>query len=610
MNNIKIFPRFRTLAVAACSLALSGCFLQNTRPVEADQREWLKGPLQPAPAPVAELPPARPLAPPPAVVTITTPTRAALLALTQPPRPEPQPPATIAVGPLFAEENPFFNPFGIDALEDPFLGLFDTDEGTGGAEQNDLWARIRQKLQLPDRDHPGIQADLNWYLDNTDYLLRVSHRARPYLHFIVQEIEARQMPVDLALLPIVESAFLPSAYSRAHAAGIWQFIPSTAQLYGLKRNAWYDGRRDIYASTRAALDFLKNLEQRFNGDWLLALAAYNSGAGTVARAIRKNEEQGLPTDFWSLDLPRETEGYVPKLLALANIIADPLTVGLELPTIPDAPFFEKVDAGAQIDLALVAEMTDLPPAEVALLNPGYSRGVTAPNGPHFLLLPKDKIGVFLERLAALTPDERVQIQRHRIRRGENLKQIAMIYGVTVDDLRQANKLHNDQIRAGAELVIPGKPRESMAVAANTAAQDEAAPRREDKLSYTVRRGDSLWSIARRHKVSAGDLASWNDLNVKRPVKIGQELVIHKKGEPNRVATAAKSREKLAAKEASSKRIRYKVRSGDSLARISERFKVSIADLVGWNDLNPKRHLKPGQALTLYVAATERNERLQ
>ena len=244
------------------------------------------------------------------------------------------------------------------AFQEP--GAVPKEQGLPGDEARetiDIWERIRQGYQLSTAnvENPRVQQELKWYASHPAYLERVEERAGPYLFFIVEEIDKRGMPMELALLPVVESAFRPFAYSPGRAAGIWQFIPSTGKMYGLKQNWWYDGRRDVISATHAALDYLQSLAKQFDGDWELALAAYNSGAGRVRSAIRRNKKKGRSGDYWSLDLPRETEGYVPRLLALSQLVADPERYGNTLSAIPNEPYFEAVNIETQLDLAMAAQ---------------------------------------------------------------------------------------------------------------------------------------------------------------------------------------------------------------------------------------------------------------
>ena len=272
------------------------------------------------------------------------------------------------------------------------------------------------------------------------------------------EIEARKMPLELALLPVVESAFNPVAYSRARASGLWQFIPATGRRYGMKQNWYYDGRRDVLAATTGALDYLEFLANMFNGDWLLAVAAYNTGEANVARAIRRNREAGKPTDFFSLKLPRETRAYVPKLLAMRRIVADPTAHGLAFAPIPNEPYFAKVEVGGQMDLNVAAELADLPKEELIALNPAFNHWVTDPDGPHHLLVPLAKAERFAQGVAALPPQERVRVVYHRVRKGDTLGGIADKYGISVTALRAANKVRGSIIHPGQDLLIAAAPR--------------------------------------------------------------------------------------------------------------------------------------------------------
>ena len=323
------------------------------------------------------------------------------------------------------------------------------------AEYDDIWLRIRDQLVFHRHsEKASVKARLAWYARHQDYLDRVAERARPYIYYIVEALEKRNMPVELALLPIVESAYQPFAYSRSHASGIWQFIPGTGKLYGLKQNWWYDGRRDIVAATDAALNYLEKLNKEFNGDWLLALAAYNTGERNVARAISRNKKAGKPTDFWSLRLPRETRGYVPSLLAVAELLMKPNQHGVQWQTIENKPFFTIVPIEKQLDLATAANLAGISMDEIYTLNPAFNRWATDPKGPHRLLIPVEKSQRFVTDLRALPDSERISWIRHVIKRGENLGLIARFYHTSVSALKQTNNLRSNLIREGHSLLIP------------------------------------------------------------------------------------------------------------------------------------------------------------
>ena len=472
---------------------------------------------------------------------------------------------------------------------------------------SDLWTRLRAGYALPREEDRRIDQEIRAFLRDPGYLPRVVKRASPFLHLILEQIEARGMPAELTLLPVVESAFQPFAYSHGRAAGIWQFIPGTGRRYGLKQNWWYDGRRDIVESTRAALDYLEDLHRMFDGDWLLALAAYNSGAGTVGKAMRHNRKRGRPTDFWHLKLPRETRAYVPRLLAVSAIFAEPEAHGLQLPPLENRPRLALVETGGQIDLALAAELAKLDVSEIYRLNPGFNRWATDPDGPHRLLLPVEKAETFRQALAALPPESRVRWVRYRIREGDSLSVIAARHGITVSLLREANSLRGNRIRAGDHLLIPRASRPGEAYALSAERRQAALLSRNGKgrrIEYTVRAGDSLWEIARAHGVGVRRLAKWNGMAPTDPLRVGRRLVIW-------VEESASLKGPLVASasapiEGRVRKIRYTVRSGDSLARIAQRFRVSVTQLCRWNGLDPRDYLQPGQQLTLHVDVTRQS----
>jgi FOG: LysM repeat len=467
----------------------------------------------------------------------------------------------------------------------------------------DIWDRVRAGMTLPDHDHPGVRADLEWYASHQGYLDRVVTRAAPYLHLVVEAVEERNLPTELVLLPVVESAFQPFAYSHGRAAGLWQFIPGTGRRFDLKQSWWYDGRRDVAASTRAALDYLEYLRDHFSGDWLLALAAYNSGEGTVKRAVARNKARGKPTDFWSLDLPRETRGYVPKLLAISRLVTDPDQHGVSLEAVANEPFLTRVALDSQIDLALAAELADISLEEIYLYNPGFNRWATDPDGPHDLLLPIERVASFQERLAEYPPERRVRWERHRVKSGESLLQIAQNYRTTVELLKSVNNLRGNSIRAGATLTIP-VARQKLASYRLSEEQRLIAtqnqPREGHRVEYHVRSGDSLWSIARRHDVGVNELARWNGMAPRDPLVPGRKLVIWTDAKAERVAATNPAGFTHPFSSSTRQRIGYTVRNGDSLATISQRFRVSVGNLISWNKLDGKKYLQPGQRLTLYV----------
>jgi membrane-bound lytic murein transglycosylase D len=390
----------------------------------------------------------------------------------------------------------------------------------------DLWARLRRGYRIDDIEHPRVEAELKRLLRHPPALQALLERARPFLRYVLDQVEERGLPSEVALLPAVESAYRPFAYSPDGAAGLWQFMPATARRFGLRSDWWQDQRRDPSASTRAALDYVELLIARFDGDVLRALAAYNAGGAKVARAVKYNQARGRPTDYWSLDLPRETDQYVPRLMALARIIAQPELFGVTLPELADRPVLAEIDTGGQIDLQVVAELAALPYEDLVTLNAGFNRSATPPDGPHRLLVPIEATTALGQALADLPPEQRLRWQRHAIRSGETLGGIARRYDVSVAAIQRANGLSGHLIRAGHDLAIPL----SEATVVRFVGRRHAG---SNQVSYRVRKGDSLYVIARRFQVSVADLRRWNGISG-RLIKPGQQLTVYVRGGPTRL----------------------------------------------------------------------------
>lgn len=457
----------------------------------------------------------------------------------------------------------------------------------------DLWQRLRAGFTLtdPTTQQPRIDAQRRWLLQHPRYFDQVFQRGERYLHHIISEAERRDMPLELALLPVVESAFDPFAYSHGQAAGPWQFVPSTGRHFGLEQDWWQDQRRDILLSTDAALTYLSQLARRFDGDWLLALAAYNAGGGTVNRARTRNLQQGRATDFWSLELPRETMAYVPRLLALAQLVRDPDEHQLTLPPLTDQPYFEVVNTGGQIDLSEAAKLAGMSLDELYLLNPAYNRWATAPQGPHRLLVPVAQADALRTGLAALPPEQRLRWQRHTIARGDTLSGIAQQHGTTAAVLREVNKLNGNNIVAGRTLMIPqpaAGQRYTLSAEQRLSRQQDRPRSGRQQQRHAVQPGESLWQIARRYGVQVQELAAWNQMAPADTLRTGQQLVVWTPATQSTSAAPSTIRP-----------VHYAVRRGDSLSTIANRFNVSVSEINRWNRLQGSL-LQPGQALTLYV----------
>jgi membrane-bound lytic murein transglycosylase D len=508
------------------------------------------------------------------------------------------------------------------------------------SEPESLWARMRTHFELPDVDNDRIEAKLNWYSSHPEYVHRVAERAKPYLYYIVEQLDARDMPVELALLPVFESAYNPFAYSGSGASGLWQFMPVAAHRFALKESWWYDGRRDLVASTRAALDYLQYLHGKFD-NWVLAVAAYNSGGGRVERAIRRNKRRGKPTDFWHLDLPRQTRAYVPWLIAIRDIIKSPDKYSVTLPDIPNKPYLARIPVKSQIDIARAAKMAGLSLKQMYLLNAGFNRWATAPGKTQYLMIPRAERADFVANLAALPDGKRVQWARHEIKRGETLSTIASHYGTTVAALERVNHLHGSTIRAGHYLMIPNAATDldQTALARIRSLRHVELAHQGRKTHYVVRSGDSLWAIGRRFNVSTRKLARWNHISTHATLRIGQKLVLWRHGAPhgqghkthytvragdslwsigqhygvgiNRIArwngiskqATLHIGERLViwtrGRGQRHGKIRYTVRSGDSLWRIGRRYGVSTHELARWNGIGKNEPLHPGDTLTIW-----------
>src|SRR6266853_2253277 len=327
--------------------------------------------------------------------------------------------------------------------------------GLAPDQYGDLFDRMRAGFKLEDgTDRRAVAQQLRWYASNPEYLQRAFGRADLYLYQIVTELERRGMPLELALLPVVESAFEPYAYSRARASGLWQFIPGTGSRYGLKQDWWYDGRRDIVESTRAALDYLQRLHDEFDGDWLLAVAAYNCGEAMVERAVNMNRAAHRPVDFWDVWLPGETRAYVPKLLAMRRLVSDPEAYGLAFSPIPNQPYFSRVTTHGQINLKIAAEIAGVSPEELYELNPAFHRWATDPAGPIYLLLPVDAADVFSENLGQLSADQRLGVAHYRVRRGDSIASLARNFHTSVNVIRELNDLPTGGLTVGDDLRVP------------------------------------------------------------------------------------------------------------------------------------------------------------
>ncbi|KEZ78392.1 LysM peptidoglycan-binding domain-containing protein [Salinisphaera hydrothermalis] len=435
------------------------------------------------------------------------------------------------------------------------------------APSQDLWSKIRSGFKLaPNDERRSVRVWTQFYATHTNHLSLSLQRAKPFLWHVVHQVEKRNMPTEIALLPIVESGYNPSAKSYMGASGLWQFMPGTADHMSLPRDWWYDGRDDPIASTDAALNYLQTLHQRYDGNWLLALAAYNAGPGRVDNAIAKARANDQPTDYWDLDLPDETTQYVPQLLALRRIMMTPARFGVNWPKLANAPRTRVVKLPGQTSMKVAAHMLGISETRLRKLNPGMRRWASEPGGHDELLVPAAKASAFRSKLARIDPSHLIDRRTHIVRRGDSLSRLAHSYGVSVASLRQANNLHGNRIRIGQSLTVP-RP-----------GSHESAPPSEPTQTYVVQSGDTLWHIAHRYSVSVASLKSANgsSVNTLRP---GQKIEIPGSAKPPAPSTVV-------------------VHAGDSLWSIAKNNDVTVKQLRRWNRMDKGTPLQPGSTIAV------------
>lgn len=455
------------------------------------------------------------------------------------------------------------------------------------SRSDDLWDHLRRDFQLHSAyKHPNVQKQIKYLLKHKQYLNKLFRQTAPYLYFVYHRVKDNHLPGELALLPIIESGYDPFAYSKAGAAGLWQLMPGTGTGLGLKQNWWYDGRRDVYASTHAALRYLKYLRDFFHNRWLLAIAAYDSGEGTVQNSIRRNSSKGKNTDFWSLPLPRETRSYLPRLLALAAIIDRPSHYGVTLPRVIDEPYFDQVEVGRQVDLSQVAKLAGIDQTELYRLNPGFNRWATDPNGPYSLVLPIDKIQDFRDNIAGLSDDSKVTWRYYIVKKNDSIGGISNRFHTTSALLKAVNKLKGKYLKPGTELLIPET--------AHSIKHAQIGPRRHvmtskiqklgpHRYQHMVHQHESLEQIGKIYKVKPAAIRFWNRIKGKH-LSPGQTLIVYSHRTKRQVSRA--------------KFHTYKIRPGDTLSGIAHRNHIRVKQLLHYNPKVDSRHLKIGQTVVI------------
>ncbi len=499
-------------------------------------------------------------------------------------------------------------------------------------EPEELYHRIRQGFSMPNINTSSVLHHQQWYLNHPESLRRMVERSSRYLHHIVEEIEKRGMPMELALLPMVESAYNPAAYSRSRASGLWQFIPATGKQYKLEQNWWLDARRDIIASTAAALDYLQYIYD-LHGDWHLALASYNWGEGAVGRAISKNKAQGLPTDYLSLSMPEETRQYVPKLQALKNIFSNPKALAnLNIRGVPNRPYFATVTKTANIDVKLAARLAEMPVQEFVALNPAHNRPVIKSETP--MVIPADKVDTFINNLEAHEDSERplASWQAYTLRSGETLEQVASRFGMTVATLKAVNGINGKpRLTPGQTLLVAGQegsgaadlaglPEPPVVAAAPEPARSPVQLRPTEPAQipalasriHVVRKGETLLRIAQRYGMSLRELQQTNQLRADR-VTPGSKLAVVAPSAVSQIAS--REAQRVAAGEAVSRpsasrtlavatperRTTHTVSKGETLLKVAQRYDMSLSELKQINKIRTD-HVIPGTKLTVAAAS--------
>lgn len=468
-------------------------------------------------------------------------------------------------------------------------------------QYSNLWDRIRDGFQLQEEySHPSVKKQINQHSNNQRLFDLVSLRASPFLYFIVEEIEKRGLPLELALLPIVESTYNPNAYSVDHAVGLWQMIGPTAHSFGVQQDWWFDGRRDPLISTTAALDYLESLHKNFGNNWLVAIGAYNTGGGNMRRAMRRSDQSFEDLDFWSLPVAPETRSMVPKLLAFAAIINDIGSHKIDLPIIANQPALEAVELPSQIDLAQAAQILDIEYDELRTFNPGYLQWATHPDGPQLLLVPPAKADDFRKQIGTMDPSALITWDRYKIKSGDTLSTIASKLGTRIDVLQTINHLDSSRIVAGDSLLIP-RNINSVSALANYDPASLPSPRKTASAPtrYTIRRGDNLWSIARKFNLRSAEIAKWNNFEINTTLRPGQVLDLSF----SRDAASLKAEEPEVAKVETGV---YQVIRGDTVEKIAKRYQLSINDLLKLNNLTKTDLIYPGQEIRLTPPDAEIN----
>lgn len=501
-------------------------------------------------------------------------------------------------------------------------------------DHGNLWDRMRGDMRMPTYTNTRqVREQIRYFQNHQDYLNHIIAESAPYIYYIYQETQKRHLPAELALIPVIESEYNPYAKSKVGALGLWQMMPTTARGFGLKRDWWYDGRKDVVASTNAALEYFSYLHGYFNNNWLLAVGAYDCGEGTIMACERYNQNHHRSGDFWNLPLPYETQAYVPKLLAVAAIVKHPSYYGIHLAPINDQPYIEQVNVGSPMALSKAASMAEVPLTTMKVLNPGIQHGTTDPKGPYVLLVPEDKANTFKEKLGILTENEKIAWQKHIVESKETLEKIALKYRTTVALLRQVNGLKSDKVHPHQALLIPPVTTTNSTGTANNAVNPTPIPTANQtsnvnvattndqtsqdndtrQSTYTVKSGDHLWKIANKYHVTTKELLTWNKMSRHHRLHAGETLIITAPDttatttttETTTTAASPQPSKNLAMKNATESNsdnlqpitVTYEVKNEDDLNKIAHQFHITVAQLKKANNLSSNT-VQVGQELAI------------
>ena len=446
-----------------------------------------------------------------------------------------------------------------------------------------VWDKMVSGFCLDTIYSQRVNKEIEWFVNNKAFLYRSITRAKPFLYHILKELERNNLPFELALLPIVESGYQPYAYSPSKAAGIWQFIPPTAKEYGLSRNWWYDGRRDIMRSTKAAAHFLRDMHRHFDKDWLLAIASYNTGAGKVGRSIKKSKVLNGKPSFWDLNLPRETEVYVPKLLALRDIMSNPSSYGIKLPNIKNKPYVNLVNIEYPIDFYTFSILSNVSEKELYALNPGFSTWYFLPSFQDRIFLPSSKIKEFKKRYKEVTKFI-FSKKAHLIVKGDSLSRISRKYNVSIKAIKKVNNLKSDVIILGKKLKLPKNTALSDVDSIKIDGKKYIISQKSFKYNHIVKRYDNWYKIARMYNVSLSKLLKWNKATKKTSLKVSNKVIIMMQTPILSLTNEVK--------------LRYVVNNGDTTAIVSTGFGISKKKLMETNQIKNSKYLTAGKSLKI------------